>query len=163
MGFDFSVLRYWPFILSGFEINILLAVTKKERKTEKEPPGKIADNLLASIEASKDRPLSRLIAALGIRGVGEVSAADLARHFLDLDALSRASADALQQIDGIGPSVAESVADWFSRPFNKQVLKKLKAAGVWPQGGAGSSTASRTPRSRAARSSSPRPGASRSG
>ncbi|MGE5374959.1 MAG: NAD-dependent DNA ligase LigA [Bacteroidota bacterium] len=121
--------------------DILEAVTKKERKTEKEPPGKIADNLLASIETSKSRPLSRLIAALGIRGVGEVSAADLARHFLDLDAISKASADQLQEIDGIGPSVAESVADWFSLPFNKQVLKKLKAAGVWPQGGQTASAA----------------------
>ncbi len=121
--------------------DILEAVTKKERKTEKEPPGKIADNLLASIEASKSRPLGRLIAALGIRGVGEVSANDLARHFPDLDAISKASADQLQEIDGIGPSVAESVADWFSLPFNKQVLKKLKAAGVWPEGGAGSNVA----------------------
>jgi DNA ligase (NAD+) len=98
-------------------------------------PGKIADNLLASIEASKSRPLGRLITALGIRGVGEVSAADLASHFADLDALSKASADALQQIAGIGPSVAESVAEWFARPVNKSVVKKLKAAGVWPQGG----------------------------
>jgi DNA ligase (NAD+) len=54
---------------------------------------------------------------------------------MDLDALSKASTDDLQQLDGIGPSAAESIADWFSRPFNKQVLKKLKAAGVWPQGG----------------------------
>lgn len=115
--------------------DILEAVTKKERKTEKEPPGKIADNLLASIEASKSRSLARLITALGIRGVGEVSAADLASHFTDLDALSKASADALQQIAGIGPSVAESVAEWFSRPVNKNVVKKLKTAGVWPQGG----------------------------
>jgi DNA ligase (NAD+) len=115
--------------------DILEAVTKKERKTEKEPPGKIADNLLASIETSKSRSLARLITALGIRGVGEVSAGDLARHFADLDALSKASADALQQIAGIGPSVAESVAEWFSRPVNKNVVKKLKAAGVWPQGG----------------------------
>src|SRR5215216_5792362 len=115
--------------------DILEAVTKKERKTEKEPPGKIADNLLASIESAKSRSLARLITALGIRGVGEVSAADLARTFKDLDELSKAKADDLQEIGGIGPSVAESVADWFSRPFNKQVLKKLKAAGVWPQGG----------------------------
>lgn len=115
--------------------NILEAVTKKDRKTEKEPPGKIADNLLASIEASKSRSLGRLIAALGIRGVGEVSAADLARHFPDLDALSKAKADDIEQIAGIGPSVAESVADWFSLPYNRQVLKKLKAAGVWPKGG----------------------------
>src|SRR5512138_3539068 len=115
--------------------DILEAVTKKDRKTEKEPPGKIADNLLASINASKSRPLSRLITALGIRGVGEVSATDLARRFTDLEALSKAGADHLQEIDGIGPSVAESVAEWFSRPVNKNVVKKLKAAGVWPQGG----------------------------
>jgi DNA ligase (NAD+) len=123
--------------------DILEAVTKKERKTEKEPPGKIADNLLASIEASKSRSLGRLITALGIRGVGEVSAGDLARHFTDLDALSKAKADHIQQIDGVGPSVAESVADWFSLPYNRQVLKKLKAAGVWPQGGETSSAKGR--------------------
>jgi DNA ligase (NAD+) len=113
--------------------NILEAVTKKDRKTEKEPPGKIADNLLASIETSKSRPLSRLIAALGIRGVGDVSAGDLARQFTDLDTLAKASADDLQEIAGIGPSVAESIEDWFSNPVNKNVLKKLKAAGVWPK------------------------------
>ncbi len=115
--------------------DILEAVTKKDRKTEKEPPGKIADNLLRSIETSKSRSLARLITALGIRGVGEVSAGDFARRFTDLDVLSKASADDLQQIAGIGPSAAESVADWFSRPFNKSVVKKLKAAGVWPEGG----------------------------
>ena len=123
--------------------DILEAVTKKERKTEKEPPGKIAENLLASIEASKSRSLARLIAALGIRGAGEVSAADLASRFTDLDALSKASADDLQKIARIGPSVAESVAEWFARPVNKNVLKKLKAAGVWPQGGASANVKSR--------------------
>ena len=123
--------------------DILEAVTKKERKTEKEPPGKIAENLLASIEASKSRSLARLIAALGIRGAGEVSAADLASRFTDLEALSKASADDLQQIARIGPSVAESVAEWFARPVNKNVLKKLKAAGVWPQGGASANVKSR--------------------
>src|SRR5215207_485167 len=114
--------------------DILEAVTKKERKTEKEPPGKIADNLLASIDTSKSRSLARLITALGIHGVGEVSARDLARNFVDLDTLAKASAEDVEQIKGIGPSVAESVADWFSLPFNRQVLKKLKAAGVWPTG-----------------------------
>ena len=123
--------------------DILEAVTKKERKTEKEPPGKIAENLLASIEASKSRSLARLITALGIHGAGEVSAADLAGHFTDLDALSKASADDLQQIARIGPSVAESVAEWFSRPVNKNVIKKLKTAGVWPQGGTSANAKSR--------------------
>src|SRR5512139_3908890 len=115
--------------------DILEAVTKKERKTEKEPPGKIADNLLASIEASKSRSLARLITALGIRGVGEVSAGDLASRFADLDAIAKASADDLQQIAGFGPSIAESIADWFSRPANRNIVRKLKAVGVWPKGG----------------------------
>ncbi|MEW6287940.1 MAG: helix-hairpin-helix domain-containing protein, partial [Chloroflexota bacterium] len=114
--------------------DILEAVTKKDRKTEKQPPGKIADNLLAAIEASKTRPLARLITALGIRGVGEVVAADLASHYEDLDALSKASAEDLQQIEGIGPNIAEGIVDWFSRPANQKVLKKLKAAGVWSRG-----------------------------
>ena len=122
--------------------DILEAVTKKERKTKNEPPGKIADNLLASINTSKSRSLARLITALGIRGVGEVSAGDLARHFEDLDALSKASAEDLQQIAGVGPSIAESIADWFSRPANQNVIKKLKAAGVWPKGIVGTKKAS---------------------
>jgi DNA ligase (NAD+) len=112
--------------------DILEAVTKKDRKTKAEPPGKIADNLLAAIAASRGQPLNRLITALGIRGVGEVMAADLTRVFTDLDSLSRASADDLQQIEGVGPNIAESIVDWFSRERNRAVLKKLKAAGVWP-------------------------------
>jgi DNA ligase (NAD+) len=80
--------------------DILEAVTKKDRKTKAEPPGKIAENLLASIDNARNRPLHRLITALGIRGVGEVMAADLARHYPDLEALSRASVDEPQEIEG---------------------------------------------------------------
>ncbi len=124
--------------------DILEAVTKKDRKTEKEPPGKIADNLLAAIEVSKSRSLARLITALGIKGVGEVSAGDLAQRFADLDALAKAGAEDLQQIEGIGPSAAESVAEWFSRPVNKNVVRKLKAAGVWPRGGQSAASTSQS-------------------
>ena len=112
--------------------DILEAVTKKDRKTKSEPPGKIADNLLAAIETSKGQPLNRLITALGMRGVGEVVAGDLARHFPSLDLLARASAEDLQMIEGIGPNIAEAIVDWFTRPRNQAVLEKLKAAGVWP-------------------------------
>jgi len=115
--------------------DILDAVTKKERKTKVEPPGKIADNLLLSITNSKSQPLSRLIAALGIHGVGEVMARDLSQNFSNMDELAKAKIDDLMQIAGLGPNIAESIVDWFSLPFNKQVLKKLKSAGVWPQGG----------------------------
>ncbi len=111
---------------------ILEAVTKKDRKTEKEPPGKIANNLLAAIESSKGQPLSCLVAALGIRGVGEVVAADLSHHFPSLDLLAKASADDLQTIEGIGPNIADAVVDWFGRERNRKVLEKLKAASVWP-------------------------------
>jgi DNA ligase (NAD+) len=116
--------------------DILEALTKKDRKTESAPPGKIADNLLAAIETSRRQPLSRLITALGIHGVGEVSAADLSRHFPSLDLLAAASGDQLQAVDGVGPNIAEAILDWFGRERNRKVLEKLKAAAVWPVGAA---------------------------
>jgi DNA ligase (NAD+) len=93
---------------------------------------KKADNLLSSIEASKNQPLSRLINALGIRGVGEVMAVDLAHHFEDLDMLSHASVNDLQQIEGVGPNIAMAIVEWFRRDTNMKVLQKLCQAGVWP-------------------------------
>jgi DNA ligase (NAD+) len=95
---------------------------------------KKADNLLESIEMSKTRPLNRLIVALGIHGVGEVAAADLARHFRDLEALARASQEELQMIEGFGPNTADAIVDWFTRSANQKVLEKLRQAGVWPEG-----------------------------
>jgi DNA ligase (NAD+) len=94
---------------------------------------KKADNLLAAIAAARERPLARLINALGIRGVGEVGAAELARHYPDLQALAEAGLDDLQQIEGIGPNIAQSIVDWFARPANRRVLEKLRGAGVWPR------------------------------
>jgi DNA ligase (NAD+) len=93
---------------------------------------KKADNLLKGISESANRSLQRLVTALGIRGVGEVVARDLARHFPSLDLLAKASADDLQMIEGIGPNIAEAIVDWFGRERNQAVLAKLKAAGVWP-------------------------------
>jgi DNA ligase (NAD+) len=112
--------------------DILSAVTKKDRKTQAAPPGKIAENLLAAINTSRRQPLHRLITALGIHGVGEVSAADLSRHFPSLDLLAAASGNQLQMVDGVGPNIAEAILDWFGRERNRKVLEKLKAAGVWP-------------------------------
>lgn len=92
-----------------------------------------ADNLLEAISASKNRNLTRLINALGIRGVGEVMAADLAKRFADLDELKKASEEDLQQINGVGPNISSGIVDWFSRPANLHVLEKLKSYGVWPK------------------------------
>jgi len=113
--------------------DILSAVTRKDRKVKSEPPGKIADNLLAAIGQSRSQPLSRLITALGIRGVGEVSARELAAHYCSMDLLSGASVEELQAIDGVGPNIAEAIVDWFARERNQSVLKKLKSARVWPE------------------------------
>ncbi len=93
---------------------------------------KKAVNLLNSIETSKQQPLERLVTALGIRGVGEVMAHDLSTVYHDLDQLSRVSSDELQQIEGVGPNIAQAIVDWFARPANLQLLERLRAAGVWP-------------------------------
>ncbi len=93
---------------------------------------KKAENLLGALNQAKAQSLNRLIAALGIHGVGEVMAGDLSRAFGNLSALSKASAEELQQIEGVGPNIAESIVDWFARPANQNVVKKLKAAGVDP-------------------------------
>ncbi|MBG0771462.1 MAG: NAD-dependent DNA ligase LigA, partial [Anaerolineaceae bacterium] len=93
---------------------------------------KKADNLLAAIEASKSQPLARLINALGIRGVGEVAAQDLARRYHNLDALSQVTSEQIEAIEGFGPSIAENLTEWFASPDNHEMLAKLKASGVWP-------------------------------
>ncbi|HQF61617.1 MAG TPA: NAD-dependent DNA ligase LigA [Anaerolineaceae bacterium] len=93
---------------------------------------KKAENLLSAVEASRRQPLSRLINALGIRSVGEVLAADLTTHYPDLDALSRATAADLQQIEGVGPNIAAAIVDWFARPANQNLLHKLRSVGLWP-------------------------------
>ncbi len=100
---------------------------------------KKADNLLQSIDASRQQPLARLISALGIRGVGEVMAADLARAFPDLAALAAATPEQLQGIEGVGPNTALSIVDWFARPGNREFIERLRAAGVWPVSQAGES------------------------
>ena len=94
---------------------------------------KKAQNLLDAIAASRLRPLERLLIGLSIRHIGEVAARDLARHYGNLDALMAASVDDLQQIDGIGPIVAESVAEWSAREASRALVAKLRAHGIDPR------------------------------
>ena len=91
---------------------------------------KSASNLLAQIEASKQRDLSNLIYALGMRHVGDRTATTLARHFGSLDALSKASVEELDDVPEIGLTVAESVRDWFDDEGNQALCSRLAAAGV---------------------------------
>ncbi len=112
----------------------LYTLTKEQLLALEGFKDKKADNLLTSIENSKSQSLARFIAALGIHGVGEVMARDLAQTYPDVDALSKANADELMLIEGVGPNIAEAIVDWFASPINQKVLKKLKAVGMWPMG-----------------------------
>ena len=93
---------------------------------------KKARSLLSAIEAAKQRPLDRLISALGIRGVGAVAARALADRFGSLTALAQAKPEQMQLTEGIGPSIAAAVSEWFMLQDNQEVLRKLRAAGFWP-------------------------------
>ena len=94
---------------------------------------KKAENLLNAIQASRSQPLSRLVTALGIRGVGEVMAVDLAKAYGNLDALGQATVEDLQQIEGVGPNISRAIVDWFERENNRTLLAKLRNVGVWPE------------------------------
>ena len=91
---------------------------------------KSASNLLAQIEASKQRELSNLIYALGLRHVGDRTATTLARQFGSLDALSKATVEQLDDVPEIGLTVAQSVRDWFDDTGNIELCRRLTAAGV---------------------------------
>jgi len=110
-----------------------LYTLKKEDLLKLEKFGeKKAENLLQAIQASKQQPLERLIIGLGIHGVGEVAARKLASTFHSLDNLSQADVSQLEQLDGIGPNIAQSIVGWFQQPHNRELLEKLKQNGVWP-------------------------------
>jgi DNA ligase (NAD+) len=93
---------------------------------------KSAANLLGAIEGSKTPTLARFIYALGIRHVGEFTAALLADHFGDIKELASAGQETLSAIDGIGPQIAESVFSYFADPQNRDFIERLLAAGVRP-------------------------------
>lgn len=86
---------------------------------------KSTDNLISSIEKSKNVTLTRLIIALSIPQVGEETANDIADYFKDIDKIKNASFEELEKINGIGPIVAKSVCDWFDNSENRRVLDNL--------------------------------------
>lgn len=91
---------------------------------------KKADNLLASIEASRGRSLTRVVAALGIRGVGETVAALLVSHIASIEALAASTQDELQTIEGLGPQISGEIVRYFADPRSVALVEKLKAGGV---------------------------------
>jgi DNA ligase (NAD+) len=93
---------------------------------------KSAQNLLEEIEGSKKNTLARLIYALGIRFVGERTGQLLAEHFSSLEELAAADEEQLVAVNEVGPKVAAAIAEFFSEPANRQLIKKLHKAGVHP-------------------------------
>jgi DNA ligase (NAD+) len=91
---------------------------------------KSAGNLLRNIERSKDNPLPRVLNALGIRFVGERTAVFLADAFGTLDAIASAGTEDLQKAEEVGPKVAESVFQFFREPRNRELVERLRAAGL---------------------------------
>ncbi len=91
---------------------------------------KSAQNIIDAIEASKTKPLSKFLYALGIRHVGETTAEDLAHHFSRLDDFFNLSEEDLMEVEGIGPEVAASVFQFFRDKKNKESIERLKKAGV---------------------------------
>jgi len=91
---------------------------------------KSTDNLLAAIEASKHRPLWRLITALGIRFVGGTVAQLLTQHYSSINELMAATQEELEAIEGLGPNTAGSIVEWFGRERHRVLIEKLRRAGV---------------------------------
>jgi DNA ligase (NAD+) len=92
-----------------------------------------ANKLIRAIEAAKKPPLEKFILGLGIRHVGAQTAVDLANRFHSIDALKQATPEELEEVDGIGVVVAESILAWFADEDNLRLLDKFRQLGVRPQ------------------------------
>ena len=89
---------------------------------------KSAQNVLDEIEASKKLPLERVIYGLGIRFVGERTAQFLAEHLGSMDALTKATEEELQQVNEVGPRIAQSIVEFFQEPRNRELVERLRKA-----------------------------------
>ncbi|WP_422386839.1 NAD-dependent DNA ligase LigA [Agromyces albus] len=93
-------------------------------------PSKAAYELVANLELAKTKPLWRILVALNIRHVGPVAARALADHFGSLDAIRSAGRAELAEVDGVGPTIADSVLEWFGVDWHVEIVERWAAAGV---------------------------------
>lgn len=91
---------------------------------------KSAQKIVNSISESRNVPFERVVFALGIRFVGDVSAKVIARHFRNIDALMSATPEELTEIDGIGDVIANSVTAYFANPANREIVERLRSYGL---------------------------------
>jgi DNA ligase (NAD+) len=105
-------------------------LTKKDLLSLERFADKSAQNILDEIDNSKKLPLERVIYGLGIRFVGERTAQFLAEHFGSMDALANATAEQLEEVNEVGPRIAESIAEFFGNPANRKLVERLGKAGL---------------------------------
>ena len=110
------------------------SITKEQLVKLERFADKSAENLINSIEASKNVPYEKVLFALGIRYVGETVAKKLAQSFTSIDALAAATVDEMTSVEEIGDKIAESIRQYFSDEKNQQLIERLKMAGIRFQG-----------------------------
>ena len=108
----------------------IYALTKKDLLSLDRFADKSAQNILDEIEASKKLPLERVIYGLGIRMVGERTAQFLGEHFGSMEELEHAGIEELQNVNEVGPRIAESIVEFFSIPANRKLVERLGEAGL---------------------------------
>lgn len=116
--------------LYGLRVERLAGLTKRTKVTPARLGEKSAARVVAGLERSKQAPLGRLVFGLGIRHVGERTAALLAERFRGLDAIAAASGEELEEVEEVGPRIAESVRAYFASSRNRDLIERLRAHGL---------------------------------
>ncbi|MGA4955792.1 NAD-dependent DNA ligase LigA [Streptomyces lavendulocolor] len=137
--FDLTIERLLP--IKAYVLDQDSGLPKRDPKTGEEKivtifanqqgePRKNALAMLENIAAAKERPLARIITGLSIRHVGPVAAEALAREFRSIDRIEQASEAELAAVEGVGPTIAASLKQWFEVDWHREILRKWRAAGV---------------------------------
>ncbi len=113
-----------------FDVSDLYSLAREQLTKLERMGDKLATRILTNIEASKQRPLARILFALGVFHVGAEVAELLTARYASIEDIAAANAEELKQIDGIGEEIAKSIADYFATERNQQTIAGLKAAGV---------------------------------
>ncbi|MFJ9661673.1 NAD-dependent DNA ligase LigA [Streptomyces griseoflavus] len=137
--FDLTVEQLLP--IKAYVLDQDSGLPKRDPKTGEEKiatvfanqegePRKNAVAMLANIAAAKERPLARVLTSLSIRHVGPVAAEALAREFRSVDRIEQATEEELAGTEGVGPTIAASLKQWFAEDWHREIIRKWKAAGV---------------------------------
>ncbi|MEU6704003.1 NAD-dependent DNA ligase LigA [Streptomyces wuyuanensis] len=137
--FDLTVEQLLP--IKAYVLDQDSGLPKRDPKTGEEKVATVFANqqgepkkntlaMLENIAAAKERPLARILTGLSIRHVGPVAAEELAREFRSIERIEQASEEELAAVEGVGPTIAASVKQWFEEDWHREILRKWRAAGV---------------------------------